>query len=224
MSRGLVFQIEQHSDRIRRVLRDRLLDVHPEEFEELATQLLAEVGSELLEVTRRSDDGGIDVRGPLVVGGVVGINMGVQVKKWKLRINIQSPIVHQIRGCLGAHLQVLIIATSNFSKGAVRKAAQSDKPPFGPMDGEQLVTLMMERDTGVERTTPDPYEIEEALAAEGTGKGAKGRSLQRRSCSVSFPRAIMQRLRASASIASAFTLGWIERCVWVLHPEASQRS
>lgn len=47
--------------------------------------LLAEMGSEIVEVTKLSGDGGIDVRGTLVVGDVVRIKMAVQVKKWKLK-------------------------------------------------------------------------------------------------------------------------------------------
>jgi restriction system protein len=36
----------------------------PGEFEELISQLLAEMGFEMVEVTKLSGDGGIDVRAP----------------------------------------------------------------------------------------------------------------------------------------------------------------
>ena len=45
--------------------------------------------------------------------------MAVQVKRWKN--NVQAPTVQQVRGALGAREQGLIIATSNFSSGRVRK-------------------------------------------------------------------------------------------------------
>ena len=170
MGRGLAFQIEQHNNRIRKALRLRLLAMQPEEFEELVSQLLAEMGFESVEVTRRSGDGGIDVRGTLVVGDVVRIRMAAQVKKWKLKNHIQSPIVQQVRGSLGAHEQGLIITTSNFSTGAVREAAQADKTPIALMDGEQFVTLLMEHNIGVERTTSNLFELDEALAAGGTDR------------------------------------------------------
>ena len=54
----------------------------PGEFEELISQLLAEMGFELVEVTKLSSDGDIDVRGTLVVGDAVKIKMAVQVKRW----------------------------------------------------------------------------------------------------------------------------------------------
>jgi restriction system protein len=164
MGRGLAFQIEQHNHQIRKALRERLLAMKPGEFEELISQLLAEMGFEMVEVTKLSGDGGIDVRGTLVVGDVVRIKMAVQVKKWKLKNNIQAPVVQQVRGSLGAHEQGLIITTSDFSTGAVKEAAQADKTPIALMNGEQLVVLLMEHGIGVHRSTPDLFEIDEEFA------------------------------------------------------------
>ncbi len=161
MGRGLAFQIEQHNQQVRKALRDRLLAMKPGEFEELISQLLAEMGFEMVEVTKLSGDGGIDVRGTLVVGDVVRIKMAVQVKKWNLKNNIQAPVVQQVRGSLGAHEQGLIITTSDFSSGAAKEAAQSDKTPIALMNGEQLVMLLMEHGIGVHRSTPDLFEIDE---------------------------------------------------------------
>ncbi|MDT8443159.1 MAG: HTH domain-containing protein [Desulfuromonadales bacterium] len=176
MGRGLAFQIEQHNHQVRKVLRERLLAMKPGEFEELISQLLAEMGFEMVEVTKLSGDGGIDVRGTLVVGDVVRIKMAVQVKKWKLKNNIQAPVVQQVRGSLGAHEQGLIITTSDFSPGAVKEAAQSDKTPIALMNGEQLVMLLMEHGIGVHRSTPDLFEIDEDGTnglgnSDGTRKG-----------------------------------------------------
>ena len=161
MGRGLAFQIEQHNQQVRKALRERLLAMKPAEFEELISQLLAEMGFEMVEVTKLSGDGGIDVRGTLVVGDVVRIKMAVQVKKWKLKNNIQAPVVQQVRGSLGAHEQGLIITTSDYSSGAVKEAAQSDKTPIALMNGDQLVILLMEHGIGVHRSTPDLFEIDE---------------------------------------------------------------
>lgn len=160
MGQGLAFQIEQHNQQVRKVLRKRLLAMEPGEFEELISQLLAEMGFEMVEVTKLSGDGGIDVRGTLVVGEVVRIKMAVQVKKWKLKSNIQAPAVQQVRGSLGAHEQGLIITTSDFSSGAVKEAAQADKSPIALMNGERLVMLLMEHGIGVHRSTPDLFEID----------------------------------------------------------------
>ena len=152
MGRGLAFQIEQHNQQVRKALRKRLLAMKPEEFEELVSQLLTEMGFERVEVTKRSGDGGIDVRGTLVVGDVVRIKMAVQAKKWKLKNNILAPVVQQVRGSLGAHEQGLIITTSDFSAGAIKEATQPDKTPIALMNGEQLAMLLMEHGMGVNRS------------------------------------------------------------------------
>jgi restriction system protein len=172
MGRGLAFQIEQHNHQVRKALRERLLAMKPGEFEDLISQLLAEMGFEMVEVTKLSGDGGIDVRGTLVVGEVVRIKMAVQVKKWKLKNNIQAPVVQQVRGSLGAHEQGLIITTSDFSPGATKEAAQSDKTPIALMNGEQLVMLLMEHGIGVHRSTPDLFEIDEEFVAGGESTNA----------------------------------------------------
>lgn len=165
MGRGLAFQIEQHNHQVRKTLRERLIAMKPGEFEELISQLLAEMGFEMVEVTKLSGDGGIDVRGTLVIGDVVRIKMAVQVKKWKLKNNIQAPVVQQVRGSLGVHEQGLIITTSDFSSGAVKEASQTNKTPIALMNGDQLVVLLMEYGIGVHRSTPDLFEIDEEFIA-----------------------------------------------------------
>ena len=162
--RGLALQIEQHNEQVRKALRERLLAMTPGEFEELISQLLLEMGFEAVEVTRLSGDGGIDVRGILVIGEVIRIKMAVQVKKWKS--NIQAPIVQQVGGSLGAHEQGLIITSSDFSPGAIKEAAQPDKTPIALMNGEQLVLLLMEHDIGVHRSTHDLFEVDEEFAVK----------------------------------------------------------
>lgn len=164
MGHGLAFQIEQHNFQVRKALRENLLSLKPGEFEELISQLLAEMGFEMVGVTKLSGDGGIDVRGTLVIGDVIRIKMAIQVKKWKFKNNIQAPVVQQVRGSLGAHEQGLIITTSDFSAGAIKEAAQADKSPIALMNGEQLVTLLMEHGIGVHRSTPDLFEIDEEFA------------------------------------------------------------
>ena len=159
MGRGLAFQIEQHNKNIRRKLHERLAKYSPAEFEELIGQLLAALGFEEVAVTARSGDGGIDVRGTLVVGDVVKTSMAVQVKRWKN--NVQAPIVQQVRGSLGTHEQGLIITTSDFSPGARKEAERPDAIPVGLMNGEQLVRLLLENDIGVTRRSHDVFELGE---------------------------------------------------------------
>ncbi|MBN1460256.1 MAG: restriction endonuclease [Armatimonadetes bacterium] len=157
MGKGLAFEIEQHNKRVRQELHKRLLAMEWHEFEELITRLLVDMGFEDVEATRRSGDGGIDVRGTLVVGDVIRTRMAVQVKKWKR--NVQAPVIQQVRGSLGTHEQGLIITTSDFSRGARTEAARPDAVPVALMSGEQLVLLLTEYGIGVSRRTHDLIDL-----------------------------------------------------------------
>ena len=145
---GLVAQVEAHNDAVRAALLARLKTMDPVAFESLVGRLLEALGF-AASVTKASGDGGIDVRGTLVVGGTIRTRMAVQVKRWKA--NVQAPTVQQVRGSVGAHEQGMIITTGGFSKGAREEAAQPDKAPVALMDGDQLARLLMEHDIGVTR-------------------------------------------------------------------------
>lgn len=161
MGKGLAFEIEQHNKRVRQALHKQLFDMDPTAFEELIARLLVEIGFEDVVVTKRSGDGGIDVRGTLVIGDVIRTRMAVQVKRWKLKNRVQATVVQNVRGSLGAHEQGLIVTTSDFSKGARDEAARPDAVPVGLMNGEQLVALLAEHDIGVTRHSHDLIELGE---------------------------------------------------------------
>lgn len=158
LGEGLADQIRRHNDSVRKRLHEYLYQTDPAEFETLVAQLLVALGFEEVTVTRISSDGGIDVRGTLVVGEVIRTRMAVQVKRWKG--NVQAPIVQQVRGSLGTHEQGLIITTSNFSKGAREEAERANATPVALMHGRQLVDLLIENDIGIQRTQYDLIKID----------------------------------------------------------------
>jgi restriction system protein len=159
MGRGLAFQIEEHNKKVLQTLRKRLLGMDWGDFEELVAGLLAEIGFEDIELTERRKDGGIDVRGTLVVGDVIRTRMAVQVKRWKN--NVQAPVVQQVRGSLGTHEHGLIITTSDFGKGAREEAARPDATPVALMNGEQLVSLLVSYNLLATRLSHEIFELEE---------------------------------------------------------------
>ncbi len=156
-SRGLAGEIEQHNDHVRKELLQHVRQMSPAEFEALIGKLLAKIGFDSVEVTPRSGDGGIDVRGVMVVGGVVATRMAVQVKRWKH--NVQAPVVQQVRGSLGPHEHGLIISTSEFSEGAKQEAMRATVTPIALVDGEELVSLLIEHNIEIRRTTHDIIEL-----------------------------------------------------------------
>ena len=154
----LASQIERHNLEVRKKLHDRLMVLQPAEFEVLVSELLVKLGFEAT-VTKPTGDGGIDVRGTLVVGDVIRTRMAVQVKRWKG--NVQAPTVQQVRGSLGAHEQGLIVTTSDFSPGAVTEAARLDATPVALMNGEEFVRLLMQNQIGVRRAPQELFELAE---------------------------------------------------------------
>lgn len=148
--KGLAKEIQQKNKEEKRKLQNILMTIKPRRFEELIGELLAETGFENVEVTTKHGDGGIDVKGDLIVGGVIKTKMAVQVKRWKN--NVQVPVVTQLRGSLEPHEQGLIITTSDFSKGAVKEASDPRKAPISLMNGTNLIELMAECQIGIKKT------------------------------------------------------------------------
>ena len=155
---GVAQLIEEKNREVRRALLDRARAASPADFENLVGELLAAMGFAGVEVTSSSGDGGIDVRGTLVVGDAVRIRMAVQAKRWKS--NVQKPVIQQVRGSLGAHEQGLIITTSDFSQGAKDEAERPDASPVALMSGEQLAALLAERQIGARVTSYELYKLD----------------------------------------------------------------
>ena len=164
--RGLHYDISEHNRKIRKDLLTHIRKIDAGDFEKLIGKLLTAIGFDDVEVTNLHQDGGIDVRGNLVVGDVIRTKMAVQAKRWKG--NVGAPVIQQVRGSLGAHEQGLIITTSNFSRKARDEAERKDATPIGLMSGDQLVKLLVEYDIGVKRSDHKVFDLDvESLAVEG---------------------------------------------------------
>lgn len=159
IAKGVEGEIQKRNDKVREELLTRIRKIKPDEFEKLISILLVRMGFEEVETTVYSGDGGIDVRGTLVVGDVIRTRMAVQVKRWVQ--NIQAPIVQQLRGSLSTHEQGLIITTSDFTTGAKTEANRSDAIPIGLMDGKQLTRLLIEHEVGIRRKPTEIFEATE---------------------------------------------------------------
>ncbi|MGA2514080.1 MAG: restriction endonuclease [Candidatus Limnocylindrales bacterium] len=130
----------------------------PSRFETVVFELLTKMGFDA-EPPRLTNDGGIDVYGTLDIGGVIRTRMAVQAKRWEH--NVQAPTVQQVRGALGVHDLGLIITTSDFSSGARLEAIRENATPVALMNGNDLVSLLVEHQIGVRRTSADLLELVE---------------------------------------------------------------
>ncbi len=158
MSKGLRLQVEQHNRDVKKKLHARLMKMSPKDFEELIGRLLMEMGFDGTTVTTLSGDQGVDVRGTWVVTEGVNIKMAVQVKRWKH--NVGRPIVQALRGSLSNDERGLIITTSDFPDSAKLEAEDPKKAsPISLINGDRLVSLLVEHNLGVERERIDILEL-----------------------------------------------------------------
>ena len=144
----IVRQIEAINQQARQKLRQLVLEMHPQDFEELIGELLVALGVEegSVQVTRFSGDGGIDVRGRMLANGITEINIAVQAKRWKH--NVGSKVVRELRGSLKVHEQGIIITPSNYTESAITEAQESGKTRISLINGEELVELMIRHKVG----------------------------------------------------------------------------
>ena len=146
---GISERIDSINRKTRKELHQRLMEMSSDRFEELIKELLKALGfnEETIEVTSKSHDGGIDVRGILNAAELTEVRAAVQAKRWKN--NVHSPVVQALRGSLTVHEQGIIITTSKFSKGAIEEAQASNKVSISLIDGEKLLDLLIKHKVGV---------------------------------------------------------------------------
>jgi restriction system protein len=125
-----------------------LLQISPDSFERLIQRLLRECGFVQVVVTGRSGDGGIDGRGIMRIGGLLGFHVLFQCKRW--RGSVGASQIRDFRGALvGRADKGLFITTGTFTKDAIREATRDGASPIDLMDGEQLVEKLKELSLGV---------------------------------------------------------------------------
>jgi hypothetical protein len=164
--------IERWNDRTKQELLIQLGEIDPGTFEELIGELLERIGFENVEVTKRSGDGGIDVRGVLTVGGVTRVKTAIQVKRWTH--NVPDRIVRELRGSIGPAEQGLIITTSGFTKAATKEAEMTERAPVTLINGDLLVELLAEYEIGVTRQSRPVLQLDETTLAGATSTDVSG--------------------------------------------------
>lgn len=121
------------------------------EFEEFLKPFLEKLGLDEVKVTKRSNDGGIDLDG--VRYGVIDTNgdsvkYKVQAKRFKPNSSISVDIVDRHRGIMKNGERGIIITTSKFSEPAIKSAASEMERPILLIDGESLIDICIENNIG----------------------------------------------------------------------------
>ena len=157
--------VRQQANTVRDSLRRQLQDMDPFAFEHLIKRLLEEMDYQNVEVTSRSNDGGVDVVADMEVG-ITSIREVVQAKRH--RRAIQRKDLDALRGSLYRFDAVrgTIFTTSRFSKGTQDAAFATGVAPITLVDGEKLVDLLIEHGIGVRKRTVALLELDpEAITA-----------------------------------------------------------
>lgn len=161
--------VRRNNSEVRERLLGELREMDPWIFEDLVGRLLDALGFVDVEVTARSGDGGVDVRGTLAVGGITNVRTAIQVKRWAK--NVSGRTVRELRGGLSPHERGLIITTSGFTRDAGTEADATERTPISLVDGDKLVGLLIDHGIGVVRTDVRILRIDPAAllgSTEGT--------------------------------------------------------
>jgi restriction system protein len=133
----------------RDALMELLLALKPDQFERLIQRVLRESGFTQVDVTGRSGDGGIDGKGILRLGGLLGFHVIFQAKRYSGSVSASQ--VRDFRGAMvGRADKGLFITTGTFTKDATKEATRDGAPPIDLIDGDQLVDKLKDLSLGVE--------------------------------------------------------------------------
>ena len=149
-SPGLRDLAKKINDRARKDLEEYVQEMDPYAFEHLVKRLLEAMDYEDVEVTKQSNDKGVDVVGDIELG-ISRVREVIQVKRQ--RVNVGRPVLDSLRGSLYRFDAVrgTIITTGGFAKTARDAAFDKGAPPITLIDGQKLLDLLIENEIGIHR-------------------------------------------------------------------------
>jgi len=132
--------------------KEELLNIikqmEPQAFERLCQRLLRELGFINVEVTQYSNDGGIDGKGVIRLGGVMSFHVVFQAKRYK--DSVGAPVVRDFRGAMiGRADKGIIITTGIFTREAKKEAQRDGAPPIDLIDGNDFAEKLKDLKLGI---------------------------------------------------------------------------
>lgn len=129
-------------------LIETIREITPEQFERLCQRLLRELGFVNVEVTGRTNDGGIDGKGMIRLGGIMSFHVVFQAKRYQG--SVSSSVVRDFRGAMiGRADKGLILSTGSFTREAKKEAQRDGAPPIDLIDGNDFAEKLKELNLGV---------------------------------------------------------------------------
>jgi hypothetical protein len=123
-------------------IRRRLLAQDPKTFETILGELLARTGFRDVEVTKYSQDGGIDLnaRPGHSSWPLRHLLVQFQAKRWMHTVGRRE--VAELRGSILPHSVACIVTTSHFSRAAIAESIGSGRVPVSLINGHELAMLI----------------------------------------------------------------------------------
>lgn len=152
--------VNANTQEIRTRLIAELRDLTPRAFEHFCKEFLAHLGYRNVEVTRQSQDGGIDGYGNFRQGAI-SIRSAFQAKRWTDN-PVGRPEIDRFRGAIqGEYDHGVFLTTSRFSKDAMEASYKKGAITILLLDGPAIADLLVERGLGVRKLPLYLYDIDE---------------------------------------------------------------
>lgn len=132
--------------------QDKLIEImrgiQPDQFERLCQRLLRELGFVNVEVTGRTNDGGIDGKGIIKLGGVLSYHVVFQAKRYQN--SVSSSVIRDFRGAMSGRADKgLVLTTGSFTREAKKEATRDGATPIDLIDGNEFAERLKELNLGV---------------------------------------------------------------------------
>lgn len=152
--------VNANLEEIKSRLLSELKELTPRAFEHFCKEFLSHLGYRSVEVTRRSQDGGIDGHGDFRQGAI-SIRSAFQAKRWTDN-SVGRPDIDSFRGAIqGDFDHGVFLTTSRFSKEAKLASYKKGAITVLLLDGQAIADLLVERGLGVRRLPLYMYDIDE---------------------------------------------------------------
>lgn len=129
-----------------------LRSLSPKGFEHYCMRVLREAGFEKLEVTGRSNDGGVDGEGVLQVNDLVSFSVIFQCKKWEAAVPPKE--IRDLRGAMAGRAEkAIFLTTSRFTSSAREESERPGASQVELVDGEKLFEMAKKYSLGLRPRT-----------------------------------------------------------------------
>ncbi len=147
---GLRDLVNANVQEVKARLIAELKELTPRAFEHFCKELLSHLGFRNVEVTKRSQDGGIDGFGDFRQGAIA-IRSAFQAKRWTEN-PVGRPDIDRLRGAIqGEFDHGVFLTTSRFSKEAKEASYRKGAISILLLDGPAIADLLLERGLGVRK-------------------------------------------------------------------------